>query len=102
MGQLGMGRCHFFFILGWDSFWAGENLRSWVFLRKILGPLGRGFGLGLRQAKKAAIPQEKKGANEDESTNDEPDEKISRSASASHGDLVHVLEVTFLGFGKCD
>ena len=56
MGQLGMGRCHFFFILGWNSFWAGENLRSWVFLRKILGPLGRGFGLGLRQAKKAAIP----------------------------------------------
>ena len=56
MGQLGRGRCHFFFILGWDSFWAGENLRSWVFLGEILGPLGRGFGLGLRQAKKVAIP----------------------------------------------
>jgi len=52
--------------------------------------------------KKAAIPQEKKGANEDESTNDEPDEKISRSASASHGDSVNVLEVAFLSFAEGD
>jgi hypothetical protein len=97
-----MGRGHFFFILGGGSFWARENFSSWVFLGEIFGPLGRGFGLGLRQVKKAAIPQEKKGANKDESTNDEPDEKISRSASASHGDLVDVLEITFLGFGKCN
>ena len=99
---LGAGRVLFFFIFLGGSFWTRENFRSWVFLGEIFGPLGRVFGLGLRQVKKAAIPQEKKGANEDESTNDEPDEKISRSASASHGDLVHVLEVTFLGFGKCD
>ena len=99
---LGAGRIHFFFIWGGDGLRARENFCSWVFLGEIFSPLGRGFGLGLRQVKKTAIPQEKKGANEDETTNDEPDEKISRSASASHGDLVHVLEVTFLGFGKCD
>ena len=52
--------------------------------------------------KKTAIPKKKESANEDEATDNESYEKISRSASASHGDLVDVLEITFLGFAKSD
>ena len=52
--------------------------------------------------KKAAITKKKESADEDETADDESDKKISRGASASHGDLVAVLEVTFLGFGKGD
>lgn len=52
--------------------------------------------------KKAAIAKKKEGTNEDETADNESYEKISRSASASHGDLVNVLEVTFLGFAKGD
>lgn len=71
------GASSLFFYLGGDGFRAGENFCSWVFLGKVFGPLGGGFGLGLREAKKATIPQEKKGSDEDESTNDESDKKIS-------------------------
>ena len=52
--------------------------------------------------KKTAIPKKKESADEDEAADNESYEKISRSASASHGDLVNVLEVTFLGFAKGD
>ena len=52
--------------------------------------------------KKTAIPKKKESADEDEAADNESYEKISRSASASHGDLVDVLEVTFLGFAKGD
>ena len=52
--------------------------------------------------KKAAITKKKESADEDETADDESDKKISRGASASHGDLVDVLEVTFLGFAKGD
>lgn len=52
--------------------------------------------------KKAAIPKKKESADEDETTDDESGEKISRGASAGHGDLVNVLEVAFLGFAKGD
>ncbi len=52
--------------------------------------------------KKAAIPKKKESADKDEATDNESYEKISRSASAGHGDLVNVLEVSFLGFAKGD
>ena len=52
--------------------------------------------------KKTAIPKKKESADEDEAADNESYEKISRSASASHGDLVDVLEVTFLGFAEGD
>ncbi len=52
--------------------------------------------------KKTAIPKKKESADEDESTDDESYEKISRSASPSHGDLVDVLEVTLFGFAEGD
>ena len=50
--------------------------------------------------KKAAIAKKKESTDEDEAADNESYKKISRSASASHGDLVNVLEVTFLGFAK--
>ena len=52
--------------------------------------------------KKTAIPKKKESADEDVAADNESYEKISRSASASHGDLVDVLEVTFLGFAEGD
>ena len=50
--------------------------------------------------KKAAIAKKKESTDEDEAADNESYEKISRSASASHGDLVDVLEVTLLGLAK--
>ena len=58
--------------------------------------------MGLREVKKAAIAKKKESTDEDEAADNESYEKISRSASASHGDLVDVLEVAFLGFAKGD
>ena len=102
MVGLGLGRVHFFFIWAGDGFGARENFRSWVFFGEVLRSLGGRFGLGLREVKKAAIAKKKESTDEDEAADNESYEKISRSASASHGDLVNVLEVAFLSFAKGD
>ena len=52
--------------------------------------------------KKTTIPEKEESADENKPTDDESDEKIPRGTSASHDDLVNVLEVAFLGFAKGD
>ena len=99
---LGVGWVHFFFIWVGDGLGARENFCSWVFFGEVFRSLGGGFGCGLRYLKKAAIPKKKESADENKPADNESYEKISRSTSASHGDLVDVLEITFLGFAKGD
>jgi hypothetical protein len=97
-----VGRVHFFFIWVGDGLGARENFCSWVFFGEVFRSLGGGLGCGLGYLKETAISKKKESADEDETADDESYEKISRGASASHGDLVDVLEVTFLGFAEGD